>query len=89
MEKLTDREFERTKVVIALYHSSYSTEVLEDILKNPIKYKAQYKEPVVSKETKICSRCKREVPLDYFFKNKLSPDGLQAVCKGCYKELYK
>lgn len=36
-------------------------------------------------ETKVCSKCKRELPknTDYFFKRKENKDGLQGVCKEC------
>lgn len=34
-------------------------------------------------ETKICSKCKQEKPLEEFHKCSTSVDGLQYVCKEC------
>lgn len=34
-------------------------------------------------ETKICSKCKRELPLANFNKSAKSPDGHQYYCKEC------
>lgn len=34
-------------------------------------------------ETKICSRCKQEKPLEEFSKCSTSADGLQYICKEC------
>lgn len=34
---------------------------------------------------KLCSGCHRELPLSEFWKNRTSPDGLQAYCKVCGK----
>ena len=34
---------------------------------------------------KRCSGCHKELPLSEFWKNKASPDGLQAYCKACSK----
>ena len=34
-------------------------------------------------ETKICSKCKQEKPLEEFNKSSTSADGLQYVCKEC------
>lgn len=34
---------------------------------------------------KRCSGCHQELPLSEFWKNKTSPDGLQAYCKACSK----
>ena len=33
--------------------------------------------------TKICSKCKRELPLSNFYKSKNSKDGYQNQCKEC------
>ena len=35
---------------------------------------------------KVCSRCKRELSLDNFYKCKCKSDGLSLRCKDCYKE---
>lgn len=39
-------------------------------------------------ETKICSKCKKELPLEKFSKNKCQKDGLCNQCKDCIKENY-
>ena len=36
-------------------------------------------------ETKRCSGCHQDLPLSEFWKNRSSPDGLQAYCKACGK----
>lgn len=36
---------------------------------------------------KICGRCKRELPLDMFHKNRSRKDGLSWHCKDCSKEI--
>lgn len=40
-------------------------------------------------ERKVCSKCKRELPLDAFAKNKSEKDGLQKRCTECRKEDYR
>lgn len=35
------------------------------------------------KGTKVCSECKRELPIEMFHKNKSKSDGLQSYCKQC------
>ena len=35
------------------------------------------------KGTKICCRCKKELPLDMFYKDKSRNDGLCCCCKNC------
>lgn len=40
-------------------------------------------------DTKICSKCGRELPLSEFSKHKRSKDGLQPYCKECKKECNK
>ena len=35
------------------------------------------------KGTKICSKCKRELPISEFGKNKTTKDGLNSWCKLC------
>lgn len=37
-------------------------------------------------ETKICSHCKRELPLTMFHKRSSAEDGLQKQCKDCMRE---
>lgn len=37
----------------------------------------------MSKIFKICSDCKKSLPLDMFYKRKSSVDGLQSICKTC------
>lgn len=41
------------------------------------------------KGTKVCSRCKRELPISEFSKDKRSKDGLQCYCKKCSKVTHK
>ena len=41
------------------------------------------------KGTKVCSRCKRELPISEFTKDKSRVDGLQNYCKGCNKKYYE
>lgn len=38
-------------------------------------------------ETKVCSHCGRELPVENFNKNKAKKDGLQSVCRECHKEM--
>lgn len=40
-------------------------------------------------ETKICSKCGRELPVSKFFKNKATKDGFAVYCKECEKERRK
>ena len=39
-------------------------------------------------ETKICTKCKRELPLDMFQKDRQKRDGLTCQCKDCRKNQY-
>lgn len=41
------------------------------------------------KGTKICCSCKKELPLDMFYKDKISSDGLAYCCKKCRIERVK
>lgn len=41
------------------------------------------------KGTKVCSRCRRELPISEFYKNKRNKDGLQHYCKKCKKVTHK
>lgn len=41
------------------------------------------------KETKVCSKCKRELPIREFYKCKTFSDGLHNRCKKCQKEYMK
>ncbi len=38
---------------------------------------------------KKCCHCKIEVPLNYFYKNKTTKDGLHRSCNICRNEYYK
>lgn len=38
---------------------------------------------------KVCSTCKKTKPVEDFYANKASPDGLQAACKPCLQEYQK
>lgn len=38
------------------------------------------------KGTKVCSKCKRELPISEFNKNKNSKDGLYSYCRQCASE---
>ena len=38
-------------------------------------------------KTKICSRCKEELSVDFFNKRNSRKDGLQSECIGCKKEI--
>lgn len=38
---------------------------------------------------KICSRCKRELPLSCFNKTRSNSDGFESMCKSCKKEITK
>lgn len=35
------------------------------------------------KGTKVCSKCRKELPISEFYKNKYNKDGLQNLCKNC------
>lgn len=37
-------------------------------------------------KTKVCSGCKRELPITEFWKSKANADGLQIYCKACKYE---
>lgn len=37
-------------------------------------------------EKKVCSRCKKELSICNFYKNKSREDGYGCYCKGCFKE---
>ena len=41
------------------------------------------------KGTKVCSKCKRELPISEFYKNKSNPDGLGYYCKRCVSEIWQ
>jgi len=40
-------------------------------------------------KTKMCSHCKRELPVEMFHKSSTSKDGYQYICKVCGNELAK
>lgn len=37
---------------------------------------------------KLCSTCKKNLPLDNYTKNKNKKDGLEPICRGCKKKYY-
>lgn len=39
-------------------------------------------------DTKICSKCGRELPISQFYKSKSRKDGLHPQCKECIKQYY-
>ena len=41
------------------------------------------------KGTKVCSKCKKELPISEFYKNKSRKDGLHIQCKNCVNEYAK
>lgn len=41
------------------------------------------------KGTKVCSRCRRELPVSEFNKNKRNKDGIDNKCRQCASEYYK
>lgn len=41
------------------------------------------------KGTKICSKCRKELPIDSFRKNKCQSDGLSVHCRECHGEMNK
>nr|DAS64970.1 MAG TPA: Meiotic chromosome segregation protein [Caudoviricetes sp.] len=38
------------------------------------------------KGTKVCSKCKKELPIEMFHKDKSKSDGLHHYCKECQKK---
>lgn len=40
-------------------------------------------------ETKVCTKCNRELPVTYFRKRTKASDGLQGYCKSCVSEYRK
>lgn len=38
--------------------------------------------------TKVCPRCKRELPVSEFYRNKSQSDGLNTYCKECFNKYY-
>lgn len=38
-------------------------------------------------ETKVCTKCGRELPTSEFYKNKATKDGLQHHCKSCSNKM--
>ena len=47
---------------------------------------AEPQEPEPPKTTKVCTKCKRELPVSSFGSNKRSSDGLKVYCKECENE---
>ena len=44
---------------------------------------------MTDEQTKVCTRCGRELPLSEFNKHKITKDGLNHQCKSCQKEYFK
>lgn len=44
---------------------------------------------VVTEQTKVCSKCNKELPISHFHCNNSSVDGLQYYCKDCMREANK
>lgn len=42
---------------------------------------------MTDKQTKKCSKCGRDLPLDMYFKDKRYRDGLYSYCRDCHAEL--
>ena len=49
--------------------------------------KATYENIEVGMATKVCNRCRRELPLSEFYRMKAAPDGHQYTCKTCLEEV--
>jgi hypothetical protein len=43
----------------------------------------------MSLETRICVRCRKEYPIDMYYRDKTEPGGRKKVCKGCCSEYSK
>ena len=43
----------------------------------------QQKEELTETKTKICAHCGRELPVEAYYGNKTTKDGLQSWCKDC------
>lgn len=39
-------------------------------------------------ETKICTRCGKDLPMTEFYRSQKSPDGYQHYCKACKTQYY-
>lgn len=50
------------------------------------KEEAQRREELFKNGIRVCSKCKRELPLDMFTKDSTKKYGLSALCKDCQKE---
>lgn len=53
------------------------------------KEEAQRREELFKNGIRVCSKCKRELPLDMFTKDSTKKYGLSAFCKDCQKEQRK
>ena len=66
----------------------YRQENRERLLKNDRKRWEQYKKqlekyPLSKNATKICNCCKKELPINIFYKDLTKRDGLTTFCKSC------
>ena len=52
----------------------------------PCAYNSRIAVVNVVKGEKQCSRCRRNLPVEQFFKHRHKSDGLQSECKDCHKE---
>lgn len=53
-------------------------------------YYLQHEQEITEKyPTKVCSKCKRELSREYFYKDLGNIDGLSYICKDCSYEYYK
>lgn len=52
-------------------------------------YYKKLNKQVVERKKKVCTNCKRELPLKFFYKSKYSSDGFKHKCKDCCKEYNK
>ena len=34
--------------------------------------------------SKVCSKCKQSIPLDFYHTNKAKPLGVESACKNCF-----
>ncbi len=53
------------------------------------KAKMRHSDAAMPKDTKICTKCRRELPLSAFHKHSYNVDGLQCHCKECRSQVDK